>query len=275
MDSFIKNLMNKLYDLKPEWRFEPAPSVLASRPIVNDELINCLTDGTVISINGLSKVIDDYTVELEDGTQLKVDSIIFATGYTLNYSIVGDSDPTRKSTRQWANLPGSNNRQLPRLYQNIFSVEHPESLAFMGSLSFMNPAFLMFDLASMALTQLWKGNSQFPPRAEMEQAVDRHHEWMCSLAAKGSVSPGAVKGVDFSEWVDEVAGIGLREKLGYGFQGWWFWLKDREFCNVLMDGLLSPHVYRVFSGNKRQHWEGARDELLKINKELKAKNWEP
>ncbi|KAK2616918.1 hypothetical protein QQS21_000006 [Conoideocrella luteorostrata] len=271
MNHVISGLQHKIYDLKPEWRFTPAPSIANQRPLVSDDLVARLTDGSVISTHGLEEVIDSTTVQTSDGQQYEVDAILFCTGFSVDYSVAGtDSDPTRATTKDWKMSSGANGRPLPRLYQNIFSLDHPNSLAFMGNLSFMNPAFFMFDLAAMAVAQLWKGNAAFPPQAEMERVVDEHHAWVCHLSARGSVMPAIVKASDWMDWVNDVAGTNLGRYLGYGIAGWKFWLKDREFCRVLMDGLLSPHAYRLFPG-KRKEWSGARKAIIAMEKDREAR----
>lgn len=266
MNSVIGKLQHQVFNLRPEWRFEPAPSIVNQRPLVSDDLVSCLTEGTVISTHGVERVVDASTVETSDGQRYQVDAILFCTGFSVDFSIVGDADPTRETTKEWEKASGSNGRSLPRLYQNIFSLDHPDSLAFMGNLSFMNPAFFMYDLASMAIAQLWKGGSAFPPASEMERQVDEHHAWVCSLAASGSVMPAIVKASDWMDWVSEAAGTSLEKYLGWGLAGWSFWLSNRYFCGVLMDGLLSPHAYRVFPG-KRKAWDGAEAAIIAMHED--------
>lgn len=267
MNSVIQGLRDKLYDLKPEWGFDPAPSVNQARPIISDNLVEHLSNGNITSVVPIRQIVDETTVELTDGTRIEVDSIVWCTGYTVDYSILGKNDPT---LHQFDKIKGANGRRIPRLYQNILSLEHPQSLAFMGNLSFMNPAFLMFDLATMAIAQVWKGRSHLPSKAEMNRAVDEQHEWIATLATQGQVTPGLVKAADWLDWVEETAGLGMKENLGYGIQGWYLWFTDRGFCNMLMDGLLLPLHYRLFSG-KRKRWEGAREAIIKVHTELAAR----
>ncbi|DAA76291.1 TPA_exp: Uncharacterized protein A8136_0963 [Trichophyton benhamiae CBS 112371] len=273
MDSVIVGLRNRLYDLKPEWQLDPAPSFSQQRPIISDNLIDNLSSGRVISLPAIRHVCDGTTIEMTDGTVIEVDSIVWCTGYTVDYSMLGKSDPTIYDQKDACEM--SNGRKMPRLYQNVISLQHPESLAFMGNLSFMNPAFLMFDLASMAVAQLWKGTSRLPSKAEMNRQVDEQFKWIANLSNNSRVTPGLTKGVDWLEWVDETAGLGMGANLGYGWQGWTFWLMDRELCSMVMDGLLLPFHYRLFNAGKRKPWAGARENIIKMNKELRAKNWYP
>jgi dimethylaniline monooxygenase (N-oxide forming) len=122
----------------------------------------------------------------------------------------------------------------------------------------------------MALAQVWKGNSALPSQAEMERAVDKHHAWMCEIARQGNVFPGLVPFTEWMPWVDRTAGTGVYEYLGWGWKGWKFWLKDYKFCHLLMTGVYSPHIYRVFDG-RRKKWDGARVEIEKVNRVLSEK----
>nr|QKG86294.1 MFS general substrate transporter [Aspergillus sp. FM242] len=217
--------------------------------------------GHITSVYPIEEVLDDTTVEFSDGTKVEVDAIIWCTGYTIDYSMLGKANPT--IYHETGGIPVANGRKMPRLYQNVISLEHPESLAFMGNLSFMNPAFLMFDIASMALAQVWKGRSPLPSKEEMRRSVDEQHKWIASLANNGPVTPGLVSGVDWLEWVDQAAGLGLQANLGYGMKGWYFWLTDHELCNMVMDGLLLPFHYRLFDAGKRKPWKEARESIIK------------
>lgn len=45
MNSVILGLRGKIYNLNPEWRFDPAPSVIQARPIISDNPVEiCRTE---------------------------------------------------------------------------------------------------------------------------------------------------------------------------------------------------------------------------------------
>ncbi|KAF2460027.1 flavin monooxygenase-like protein [Lineolata rhizophorae] len=271
LNKFVKKIQDKAFTIDPKWNLSPAPSLKQSVPVVSDTLVTAFESGSVQPVSALRKVVQENAVELADGTHLAVDSIIWCTGYKTHFGLVEDEyDPTKRTTAQWAASRGSNGKPLPRLYQNIFSLERPDSLAFMGTVAFPNPAFQIYDLASMALAQVWKGRSSLPSRASMEAAVDAHHEWVCGLARRGSVYPGIVKPQEWMRWVNEAAGTGVDEYLGYGWKGWAFWAREPRFCNLLMTGIYSPHVFRVFDGKKKK-WDGARLAIERANEDVKMK----
>jgi dimethylaniline monooxygenase (N-oxide forming) len=272
MNTFMKKIQDKAFpNIRPEWRISPAPSMKLSVPIISDNLIAAFESGSVKSVTGLKKVVSANTVELSDGTQLEVDAIVWCTGYKTSFSLLESKyDPTTSPPAEWTSAPGSNNKLLPRLYQNIFSLELPYSLAFMGNVSFPSPAFQTYDLASMALAQIWKPSSPspLPSIPAMSAAVDEHHKWVISLAQRGSVFPGIMKSRDWMAWANEAAGTQVIDKLGFGQKGWLFWLKERKLCKTLMTGVFSPHVFRLFDG-KRPKWDGAMEAINKANESVK------
>lgn len=71
------------------------------------------------------------------------------------------------------------------------------------------------------------------------------------------------------KWANDAAGTGVNEYLGYGLKGWWFWLTNMRLCNVLMGGVYSPHLYRVFEG-KRRKWDGAGAEIERVNEAVRV-----
>ena len=262
----VKKMQNGAFNIRPEWKLSPAPSLKHALPIVSDNLISMLESGEVESVVGLKEVIGPNEVQLDDGTRLTVDTIIWCTGYKATFALLDPAvDPTRHTTSDWAAAPGSKGKPLPRLYQNVFSLDYPESLAFMGCVGFATGAFPLYDLASMTVAQVWKGNSRLPPQEEMEHAVDRHHTWICGIAKEGPVIPVWVKQHEWMAWANKTAGTGVDEYLGWGWKAWQFWLTDRAFAKLLLNGIYTPHLFRVFDG-KRKKWEGARAEIERVNR---------
>ena len=270
-DAFGRKLQNDAFNIRPEWGLSDAPSLKNHVPVISDEIVPALESGAVKSVLGLKQVLGPHEIELDDGTRLEVDDIVMCTGYENKMGLLEPRfDPRRNTTPEWLAAPGSRGKALPRLYQNVFSLDHPESLVFMGCAAYSTAAFQLYDVTSMAVAQVWKGNSPLPPRAEMERAVDEHHRWMCEIAQKSTVSPALVKAGEWSAWADRTAGTGVDEYLGWGWRGWWFWLTNYRLCNLLMAGVYSPHIYRIFEG-KRKKWPGAVEEIERVNRSLAEK----
>ncbi|KAH7394578.1 dimethylaniline monooxygenase 2 [Pyrenochaeta sp. MPI-SDFR-AT-0127] len=265
-DKFMKSLQDKSFTLRPEWGFEPPQRL----PIVTDNLVPCLKAGSIESTKGIKRILGYTTVELEDGREVEIDALIWCTGYKSDFSILdGRFDPSTCPTA-WASADGSNDRSLFRLYHNVFSLVKPDSLAFLGHVHFALGGFQIFDMASQAIGQVWKGASSLPTQCEMSAAVEKHHAWLADLAHGGhNISPGTTDAGPWMRAMDHLAGTGVNDYLGYGLKGWLFWLQERTYCNLLMGGIWSPHIHRVFEG-KRKAWGNARQEIERVNEAVAA-----
>ncbi|EJD51714.1 FAD/NAD(P)-binding domain-containing protein [Auricularia subglabra TFB-10046 SS5] len=270
VNAMLRKMQNNAFRIRPEWKLSPAPSIRHAVPIVSDTLISAFESGDVQSVAGVAQVTGPNEVELDDGSRPEVDCIIWCTGYRTDFSVLDHAvDPTRHTTPRWTAARGSRGKPLPRLYQNVFSLDYPESLAFMGCVAFPTGAFPLYDIASMAVAQVWKGRSPLPPRGEMERAVDRQHGWLCDVAESGSAIPGWVRQYEWMAWAHRAAGTGVDEYLGWGWKGWKFWLTNRSFCSLLLGGIYTPYLFRVFETGKRKAWEGARAEIEKVNRAVR------
>jgi dimethylaniline monooxygenase (N-oxide forming) len=66
----------------------------------------------------------------------------------------------------------------------------------------------------------------------------------------------------------------IDDKLGwFTATSWKLWWTDREFYNLLVKGIWSPHFYRLFDADRpgaRKKWDGARDAIIQVNKDVQA-----
>lgn len=279
----VSSAQNNAFNVRPEWKFSPAPPLIHHIPIISDNLVSCLESGAVASVPGPRRIVDASTVELDNGVHVDVDAIIFCTGYNTDYSILGEHDPTRHrvlAQRALLNTgqPGGARKPrkvpIPALYRNIFSLDFPESLAILGTAAFPAPAFQTYDLASMAIAQLWQPGPTkptFPAKHEMYSAVEAHLDWAESVLARGPLNPRWLRAPEWMAWAESTAGVRLQEHLSpFSLAAWRFWYHERELSRLLMDGILSPHVYRLFdSEGRRKKWDGARAAIEKVNRDIK------
>ncbi|KAK5952846.1 hypothetical protein OHC33_005965 [Knufia fluminis] len=266
-DAFLARIVAQEFGaLNPEWRFTPAPSLDHQVPTVSDTLVPALRAGTITSCAAPARISGEHTVELQDGTIVEVDAIICCTGYHLDLSLLGPYDPTKR--------PGAH-LATPALYQNIFSLDYPDSLAFIGLAITPNPAFLIADLSSMALAQLWSrkpSSSSLPPKPEMQNWYAAHLAWVAGVRAKSPHEKFVkltVRNGPWLSWVDEVAGLDMSRHLSYlSGDAWRFWWEDRKLCGLVLGGIFSPHMYRLFESGRRRRWEGARSAVFKVNEDV-------
>ncbi|KAK9366663.1 flavin monooxygenase-like protein [Lipomyces kononenkoae] len=276
LDAFVPRLSRKLhdwrvqqlttesFDLDPAWRIHPPPSILTHQPTISDSFINCLQDGSVTSVAGIRSFVGGDRIELEDGSVIAADAVIFCTGYVPDFNLIHGFDITNGSTM--SNL--RHNSPFPRLYQNIFSPDYPESMAFLNNWAYTVGVFPIADLASMAIAQVWKGAFSLPPKDEMNREIDAHYNWLGSVAKGDTLYPGMVQEGPWLHWLNDAAGTGVNENLGFGLKGWIFWLRNPRFCNVLMGELASVHAFRLFNG-RRKKWDGAKEAVLRANENAK------
>jgi dimethylaniline monooxygenase (N-oxide forming) len=271
-DYTIEYYSKKSFKLDPSWRLSPAPSLATHQPVISDNLISSLWAGDVTSVHALRRFVNGETVELLDGTKLAVDAVIFCTGYEPDFSIIPGFSPMTSSS---TGAPDSNSScqgpSLARLYQNIFPPKYADSIAYMNHVALTDGAMAVIDLAAMAIAQVWKGNYKLPSESEMNTAIDKHHDWIKNLAKNDSVYCGIVRPGPWLNFMNSAAGTRVDENLGYGWEGWRFWWRDRKLCNLMMRGVMTPYMYRVFdSQGRRPKWDGAREAIFASNEQVKV-----
>lgn len=266
------------------WGLLPAAAVTSSQPVVNDHIIDRFIDGTIIPTKGLKRFLlssdpnaTSSSVELVDNTILEsIDAVIFATGYYPDFSICApEADPTAFDTPEWDSSLHKNDLAYPRLFRGIFSTVHPDSLAFIGP--YRGHSFAGFsnaDLTSQAIVQIWAGNYSLPPQVEMEAWCDNNYRDSLKQISMRRIGKITSDPKAYEVWLNDAAGNEVNEKLGWGLEGWKFWWNDRKLYNLLVDGIDLPYLYRLFDGREgsRLKYEGARDAIFRVNKEIKEKS---
>lgn len=269
LDAAVTKLSDSCFQLDPSWNFKPAPSILTHRPLVSDDVVGHLRNGSIVSVIGLKRFLGARHIELEDGSHLEVDSVVFGTGYTADFSLMPENSPTERSAPSTAKqrfyVP-----PLARLYKNIFLPSHPDSIAYLCNWTLGDGIMPISDLASMAITQVWKEDFPLPSEADMNRDIDAHHAWARSMAGQAGTFREVVQQGPWINWLNDAAGTGVNENLGYGLQGWVFWLWQPRFCSLLMTGADSPHVMRLFDG-RRKSWSGAREAIIRVNKDAERR----
>lgn len=258
-------MQDEAFDLRPEWGLANAPAMPHKIPIIGDEFYDLLVSRAVTLVPGVKRVLQSH-VELTDGKKLEVDVIIFAIGYNKSFSLLGPYDPSRHMPQAWKDARGSMGRPLARLYQGIFSLDFPDSLAYSETVGPTLSSSINADLASMALAQVWLGASKLPSASEMAKSADAQNQMVISIAKEGEIfDPSIVNTTEWTIWADRAAGLGIQDRIGYGWKSWWLWLTDYRLYKTLLDGKFVPQVYRIFDEGKRKPWKGARESFFKAN----------
>ncbi len=92
------------------------------------------------------------------------------------------------------------------------------------------------------------------------------------MAHQGAPVPAWVQQGQWLFWADRTAGCGVYDRLGWGVKGWQFWWNERELWKLVMDGVMTSVVWRLFDEGKRKAWDGARGEMERVNEEARAES---
>ncbi|KAF6828366.1 dimethylaniline monooxygenase 2 [Colletotrichum plurivorum] len=260
-DLVFRQTAKALGEQDPAWGLEPSPSIGIGLnvAVVSDDLFSRLREGRIQSIRGVSTIVGPDAVRLESGQVVEgVDVLIAATGYRPDFSLAPElshAEPKDPS------LP-----PLPNLYQNVFAVDHPGSLACTSHCVINDNAASYRELQSMAIAQVWAGKSSLPSDVEMRRQVAAYQKWLWGRFRHFPATPlGSGRPHRWMRFVHDMAGTGVYEALGWGWKGWKFWWQDRAFYRLVAWGAYSPHIYRLFETGKRRVWPGARQAILKVN----------
>ena len=262
----LRSITTKEFKFRPEWRIHPPNSILCHQPTVSDTLIDALEEGSIISKPGILSFAVGDTVRFTDGTTVQADVVILCTGFRRDFSLLTKLEETPRDG--WCDKEHLDGQPLPRLFQNIFSPIHGDTLAVLNNFTFPAGFMWIADLASMAVVQVWKGTSKLPSVEDMNGQIDGHHAWLNKLAERETIPSNFVQEQSWLRWCHEAAGTGLNEHLGWNLAGWRFWVRDTTLSNLIMGGVNTPFALRLFEG-KRKRWEGARQAIIDINQQSK------
>ncbi|KAH8660304.1 flavin monooxygenase-like protein [Xylariales sp. PMI_506] len=249
---------------KPEWGLVQCPSIRDGFHLImcNDDLVPFIKEGKITSTKGIKRITGPKSVELDDGTVLEdIDTIIASIGYKDDMGLLSDAV-------SFVPAPGDA-APLPNLYMGIFPPEHPDSFAILSNVHVNAPQIPVRDLAAMALTQIWLGNSKLPDRPAMDAWLINHQAWIgARIARSHGVHRGEVPSIQYMPFLHEAAGTGLLEHLGWGPKAWKFWWSDSELYRAVAHGPSTGLAYRLFETGKRPAWEGARKAILEVQAEV-------
>lgn len=268
-------------NLPKEWGIRPAPHLAVSTPLFADTLWPHLQSNFAEPIPAIQRITGPRSVELTNGRILQdIDSIIYCTGYDTN--IPDGLIPHTTGTESLHPYPNNTVGSPPNLYRNIFPLHSDpsirKSLAFLGHGNILLPGFIQFELNAMAISQVWLGRTLLPPHSDMlawheANLAERKHNFAYYNALPNSTYyPTFMNMGDHFKWVDDAAGTGLYRNLGMGMEwlnwrAWRFWWRDRELYGVVMGGVFTPFVWRLFEGGKRRAmaWGECREAILREN----------
>lgn len=272
-----KTALEKSHDifgyLPAEWRLNLPHQNSMLKPVINEYIVDLLRCGDVTIVEGIKEIKQSGAIQLAGGQVLEdIDAIIVCTGYRYDFSILPDSLNPEIRHAEWDASTRTNGRKLHRLYQGIFSLEHPETLAILGAAGYTSSQPPLWDLATMALAQVWLGKVRLPSRAVMDAEIDKRHENLIArIEGDGNqVTPSEVNTGMWMKWLHDTADTGFNERFTYTWKGWWNWIWDWRSISNIMGGVNSPHLWRLYEG-RRKRWDGADEALRKVNADIRAR----
>ena len=255
-------------NMDPSWRLLPAPPFDNSTGVMNEYIITKLETGEVTSLHGIKQFTENGIIT-DNGEDFKVDSVIFATGYHFDYSVLSqEADPTAYDMPEWRQAAHTSGLRFPRLYMTYFSTKFPLSLAFIGPCKGHTfAAFTNSEIATQAIAQVWKGSYSLPSQQEMDRWCDENYRTSLKIVQQGRAPKTGTYPDKLEEWLIDAAGNELNEMISWSWKAWKFWWKERDLYRLIMSGVNTPYAYRLFNGRPgaRPKWEGAADAIYAAN----------
>lgn len=268
-DYAIKHMMRQLHGkLDPAWRLEPFPSIQLSLAGTSDVVMPFLRDGSLVTLPAVKRFTGSDSLEFVDDTTLDgVDAIIYATGYSADFSVT----PWLETSRPSPSAGDYGGEDLVRLYMNMFPPKYADSMVMLCHSAYgKNNGFSFSDVTSMAVSNIWRGVHSLPSEKDMEKHVDAHQAWIASRwRLDHQINTSMVKNYEFQGFLHDAAGTGMKEGLGWGWEGWKFWMHDPKLSWLMSHGVETAHAFRVFDTGKRKTWSGAREAIIHANEVTK------
>jgi dimethylaniline monooxygenase (N-oxide forming) len=266
MDGVIDgNFKENWGENKAVWGFSHSASIGDGFHLIvcNEELIPLVKEGKVTSTKGIKRIVGPNAVEMDDGLVIEdVDAIITCTGYSDDMGMLSEA-------LTFVDAPGDA-APLQNLYMGIFPPEHADSVAIISNVHLNGPQIPGRELAAMAVSQIWAGNSSLPSKPAMDAWVSKHQKWLRKRIAKAPrLHRGEVPSIQWMYFVHDAAGTGLYDNIGWSWKAWKLWWSDPELYKALAHGPATAHGYRLFETGKRDVWKDARQAILDVNAEVK------
>jgi cation diffusion facilitator CzcD-associated flavoprotein CzcO len=147
------------------------PLTKRTHPTSNATIVQHIYYNRVAVKTGIAAV-DGRTIKFEDGTESEFDTLIAATGYTIDLPFIAPGI-----------LPVSNNRI--DLYKRIVPPAWP-GLYFAGKFNTTTALNQVFEWQAQWITEIELGHAALPPREEMVADIEAKQHWIASAYQNAS-----------------------------------------------------------------------------------------
>ncbi|XP_033728016.1 dimethylaniline monooxygenase [N-oxide-forming] 5-like [Pecten maximus] len=239
-EPLARHFLNSRFD-HSTYALQPKHSFFAQHPMVNDDLPNRLSSGSVI-IKADIKRFTVTGVEFTDGTKEEnIDLVVLATGYVIGFPFIDKSV-----------LNVQHNHV--ELYKNMFLPNlKKQTLCLIGCVQPLGALMPVSELQCRLATRVIKGDVKLPPSNDMWDDIRRREDEMRKTYVK---SIRHTIQVDWIPYMDELATLtgckpGIRNLL----------ITDPKLAWMCLVGPCTPYQYRLHGPGK---WTGARDAIMTI-----------
>ncbi|KAJ6225466.1 hypothetical protein RDWZM_004011 [Blomia tropicalis] len=221
--SCFENFVNTRFD-HDRYRLKPSNRILSQHITVNDALPNLIISGRT----QIRSKIERFTVDgvvFDDGQMVKVDTVIFATGYRIQFPFLSNS------------LVQVERNQIP-LYKFVFPphLPQPHTLAFIGLVQPLGPIMPAAELQARWAVKLLVNGGGLPNEQSMMKDIELKYKQMERFyeSERHTVS------FDWIPYMDEIATeIGSMPPL------WKYFFTDPKLWFQLIFGCAGAYQYRL------------------------------
>jgi len=224
------------FGLKPNF------PVLSAHPTINGELLGRIVVGK-ISVYPNVHHLTKNSVVFENGVEVKVDEIVYSTGYEISFPYLSSAEITV-------------NENEVNLYKFVFPPDHKHpTLSFLGLIQPWGAIMPIAELQARWITRILSGKLALASPAEMKKDIANTREIMRKRYVK---SPRHTIQVDYVNYMDEIAKL-----LGVYPSFMEVLRKKPSLLPYVLAGPAVPAQYRLFGPNS---WDKAEDVVRNVYK---------
>ncbi|KAM4722713.1 flavin-containing monooxygenase 3-like [Rhinophrynus dorsalis] len=235
-DWLYENMMDKRFSHK-NYGLVPLNKSLRKEPVFNDDLVSCITCGTVVVKPNVQEFTDTSAI-FEDGSVMEnVDVVIFATGYSYAYPFMDDAIV-------------KNHKNKVSLYKGVFppTLEKP-TLAVIGLVQSLGGIPPTSDVQARWAVRVLQGLCKLPPKDTMIKELNEEEG-----EKKSWFGQSETLSIDYVTYMDELSSfVGCKPNLPL------LALTDPKLAWKVLFGPCSPYQFRLTGPGK---WSGARAAIL-------------
>ncbi|KAF0549289.1 dimethylaniline monooxygenase N-oxide-forming 5-like [Gigaspora margarita] len=236
---------------------KPTDPLIASYPIVNFEIFQCLTAGRVIVKPNIKELkSENKQIEFVDGTVLEdIDVVIYSTGYNFDNSFLEEHIFTGGCEVEQEF--GKDFHRLNWLYKLLFPPKYP-NIAFIGFTVGAGAIWPVSEMQARYVISHIKGFIKpLPSQSEMEKSIRNSYESIRKKYCRSARNALRINYVLYMETLSKEIGCypyfyEIIKKFGF------------RFWKLIMFGTFTPIHYRLLGRNS---WDGAREAVTLYNKD--------